>query len=60
MVAGVSKKVKGQLDRTHTTADLLGAENVFVATDYLGTSTLAAYMAAQSWLQETPAEPGNT
>ena len=59
MVAGVSKKVKGQLDRTHTTADLLGTENVFVATDYLGTSTLAAYMAAQSWLQETPAEPTN-
>ena len=32
MVAGVSTKVKGQLDRTETTSDILGPENVFVAT----------------------------
>jgi len=56
MVAGVSSKVKGQLDRTETTADLLGPENVFVATTALGASTRAALQAAQLWLQETPAQ----
>jgi SulP family sulfate permease len=56
MVAGVSSKVKGQLDRTETTADLLGPDNVFVATTALGASTRAALAAAQRWLQETPAE----
>ncbi len=55
MVAGVSKKVKGQLDRTETTSDLLGPENVFVATTNLGASTRAALAAAQRWLDETPA-----
>ena len=33
MVAGVSPKVKGQLDRTETTSEILGAENVFVVND---------------------------
>jgi len=54
MVAGVSSKVKGQLDRTETTAELLGPENVFVATTALGASTRAALQAAQRWLEETP------
>jgi hypothetical protein len=31
-LAGVSSRVKGQLDRTETTADTLGKENVFVST----------------------------
>jgi SulP family sulfate permease len=56
MVAGVSRKVKGQLDRTETTGEILGPENVFVATTALGASTRAALAAAQRWLQETPAE----
>ena len=56
MVAGVNKKVKGQLDRTDTTAELLGPENVFVATTAIGASTRAALAAAQRWLEETPAE----
>jgi SulP family sulfate permease len=55
MVAGVSKKVKGQLDRTETTSDLLGPENVFVATTNLGASTRAALAAAQRWLEQVPA-----
>lgn len=50
MVAGVSRKVKGQLDRTGTTADILGEENVFVASTNLGASTRQAYAAAQEWL----------
>lgn len=57
MVAGVSTKVKGQLDRTETTGELLGPDNVFVATTNLGVSTRAALAAAQRWLDETPA-PG--
>ena len=58
MVAGVNSKVKGQLDRTETTAEILGSENVFVATTTLGASTRAAYEAAQRWLQE--GEPQET
>jgi hypothetical protein len=43
------------LDRTETTSDILGPENVFVATTTLGASTRDALAAAQRWLDETPA-----
>jgi len=56
MVAGVNRKVKGQLDRTEATGEILGPENVFVATTALGASSRAALEAAQRWLQETTAE----
>lgn len=56
MVAGVNSKVKGQLDRTETSREVLGAENVFVSTTTLGASTRDAYAAALRWLQETPVE----
>jgi SulP family sulfate permease len=59
MVAGVSRKIKGQLDRTEATSEILGAENVFVATTTLGASTLAALAAAEAWLGETPADSGD-
>jgi SulP family sulfate permease len=59
MVAGVSGKAKGQLDRTETTGEVIGEENVFVATTTLGASTLAALNAANSWLQEgAETDPG--
>jgi SulP family sulfate permease len=54
MLAGVSPKAKGQLDRTGTTEEILGAENVFVATTTFGASTREALDAAQRWLQEPP------
>jgi SulP family sulfate permease len=54
MVAGVNPKVKRQLDRTETTSEILGEENVFVSTSTLSASTRAAYDAAQRWLQESP------
>ena len=54
MLAGVHPKIKGQLDRTGTTSEILGAENVFEATTTLGASTRDAYAAAQRWLRETP------
>ena len=51
MLAGVSQHAKEQLDRTETTDDLLGEENIFEATDILGESGQAAYRAAQDWLE---------
>jgi sulfate permease, SulP family len=57
MLAGVSPKVKGQLDRTETTSDILGTENVFVSTTTLGASSRAAYEGAQRWLQEGSVAP---
>jgi SulP family sulfate permease len=56
MLAGVNPKIKGQLDRTKTTSEFLGAENVFEATTILGASTRAAFAAAQHWLEVTPSE----
>jgi sulfate permease, SulP family len=53
MVAGVNPKVKGQLDRTETTSEILGAENVFVSSSTLGASTREAWAAAQRWLGGT-------
>jgi SulP family sulfate permease len=55
MVAGVSPKVRGQLDRTEASSEILGQDNVFVSTTTLGASTRAAYAAAQDWLQDIPA-----
>ena len=61
MLAGVHPKVKGQLDRTGTTDEILGAENVFEAvTTTLGASTRAALAAAEQWLQETPTDAQDT
>ncbi len=59
MLAGIHPKIKGQLDRTGTTAEILGAENVFEATTTVGASTRAAYAAAQSWLAETQVDSGS-
>jgi sulfate permease, SulP family len=60
MIAGVNPKVKRQLDRTETTNAILGKENVFVSTATLRESTQAAYEAALHWLQDTPAESGDS
>jgi sulfate permease, SulP family len=57
MLAGVHPKIKGQLDRTGTTDEILGAENVFEATTTVGASTREAMAAAQRWLQEQPVAP---
>jgi SulP family sulfate permease len=56
MLAGVHPKIKGQLDRTGTTNEILGEENVFLATTTVGASTREALNAAQRWLQEPPVE----
>ena len=56
ILAGVSEHTKKQLDRTETTDELLGEEDVFEETDILGESVLAAYHAAQDWLERLPPE----
>ena len=53
ILAGIGEHVKEQLDRTKTTDQLLGAEDIFLATSVLGESTLAALNAAEAWLEES-------
>jgi SulP family sulfate permease len=50
ILAGVSAHTKQQLDRTETTDDLLGEEDLFETTEILGESLQLAYHAAQNWL----------
>jgi SulP family sulfate permease len=52
ILAGVSPRVKERLDLTETTQDVLGEENVFLATENIAESTLAALKAAQDWLEQ--------
>jgi SulP family sulfate permease len=50
ILAGVNLRIKEQLDVTDTIRDTLGAEDVFLASDLLGESTLLALRAAEAWL----------
>jgi len=50
MLAGVSPLVKEQLDVTETTSDVLGGEDIFLATENIGEATKLAWEAAQAWL----------
>jgi hypothetical protein len=52
MLAGVSARVKEQLDATETTRDVLGEEDVFAATENLGEATKLAFEAARAWLEQ--------
>ena len=52
MLAGVNDHIREQLDLTGITEELLCEENIFMATDILGESALAAYHAGQTWLAE--------
>jgi SulP family sulfate permease len=54
ILAGVSVYTKEQLDRTETTDELLGEEDIFIETEILGESVQAAYQAAQDWLERLP------
>ena len=54
ILAGVSEHTKKQLDRTETTDELLGEEDIFEETEILGESVQAAYRAAQDWLERLP------
>ena len=42
ILAGIGEHVKEQLDRTQTTDELLGVEDIFLATPVMGKSSLAA------------------
>lgn len=50
ILAGISPRVKEQLDLTETTQEVLGEENVFLATENIAESMLAALKAAHDWL----------
>ena len=56
ILTGVNVRIKKQLDDTDTIRDMLGDEDVFLASDLLGESTLLAIQAAEDWLQSLPAE----
>ena len=49
MLAGINPKVLHQLEITETT-DKIPAEDIFLASDKLGASSIDAYTAAQRWL----------
>ncbi len=51
ILAGVSSAVKKQLDKTGTTQDVLGDEDIFMATDIVHQSLDAAIAAAQEWIK---------
>ena len=50
MLAGVGERMMKQLQATNTPHEVVGEENVFVATDNLTESTRAAIAAAEAWL----------
>jgi SulP family sulfate permease len=52
MLTGVRPNVKAQLDRTETTEEDLGLENVFVAPEIIGGATRMALEIAHRWLEE--------
>jgi SulP family sulfate permease len=56
ILTGVNVRIKEQLEDTGTIHDLLGDEDVFLASDLLGESTLQATQSAEEWLKALPAE----
>lgn len=52
ILAGVHPRVKEQLDLTETTQDVLGEENIFLATENIAESMLATLKAAHAWLDK--------
>jgi SulP family sulfate permease len=55
ILAGVSPALRSQLQRTGT-LDLIGQENIFLATESIGESGNAALRAATDWLAESSTE----
>jgi SulP family sulfate permease len=56
ILAGVSERIKEQLDRTEIAEELFGEEDIFEGSVILGESLKAAYAAAQDWLASLPSE----
>jgi SulP family sulfate permease len=56
MLSGLDPKVKKRMARTGH-LDRIGDENIFVAGEYIGESTAAAFNAGQHWLEVTEAMP---
>nr|MBP8292345.1 hypothetical protein [Caldilineaceae bacterium] len=55
MLVGVDEAVRNQLAKTRI-LDLIGEENVFLATAQLGAAMNQAVAAAHAWLERAPAE----
>jgi SulP family sulfate permease len=53
MLVGVDPAARDQLARTGT-LEIIGAENVFLATEQLGASVNQAAAAARAWLGQSP------
>lgn len=51
LLAGVSEKVKGQLERTDTTEKVLGPDSVFIASTTIAAVAQPAMQAADAWLK---------
>lgn len=51
ILAGVNSQVKVQLDNTETTQEVIGKEDIFLATDVVRQSLDNAIAAAQEWLK---------
>ena len=51
ILAGVNPRVKEQLDLTETTQDVLGEEDISLATENIRQSTQQALDTAQAWLE---------
>jgi SulP family sulfate permease len=56
MLTGVSTGVQAQLERTEIIEELLGVENVYLATENVGFSTRSAAAAAERWLGTQPSD----
>jgi MFS superfamily sulfate permease-like transporter len=59
ILAGVSPALRAQLKRTGM-LELIGKENIFLATKTIGESGNAALSAAADWLAESSKENNNT
>lgn len=57
ILTGVGPGVHAQLERTETIDEVLGAENIYLATGNLGFSTRSAVAAAETWLAAAPSAP---
>jgi hypothetical protein len=54
MLAGIDPAARAQLERTGA-LQVIGEENVFLATEQLGESVNQAAAAARAWLEQAPA-----
>ncbi len=57
ILSGVTEDAKRQLDRTETTSEWLGEEDIFMAEYTLSGSAITAYRSGEAWLASAENEP---